>query len=193
MLKKIPHTYAIIFYIIIATALLTWLVPGGQYQRETKNINGKERKVIVENSFKEVENNGQTWQIFSAMYKGFKEKAGIIVFIFMVGGAFMVVTKTRAIDTGIFKFLDFTKKLKSNKLLDKLGVDNIIIALIMLMFSFFGAVFGMSEETIPFIMILVPLSISMGYDSITGVAMVFLAAGLGFAGAILNPFTIGVA
>jgi len=193
MLKKIPHTYAIIFYIIVVTAILTWLVPGGEYEREKKVINGKERTVIVDNSFHHVPHKGQTWQVFSAMFKGFKEKADIIVFIFMVGGAFMVVTKTKAIDTGIFKFLDFTKTLKRNKLLEKVGVDNIIIALIMLMFSFFGAIFGMSEETIPFIMILVPLSISMGYDSIVGVSMVFLAAGLGFAGALLNPFTIGIA
>jgi len=63
----------------------------------------------------------------------------------------------------------------------------------MLLFSIFGAVFGMSEETIAFIIILVPLAISMGYDSITGVGMVFVAAGLGFAGAVLNPFTIGIA
>ncbi len=61
------------------------------------------------------------------------------------------------------------------------------------MFSAFGAIFGMSEETIAFIIILVPLAISMGYDSITGVCIVFVAAGLGFAGAILNPFTIGIA
>jgi uncharacterized ion transporter superfamily protein YfcC len=63
----------------------------------------------------------------------------------------------------------------------------------MLMFSLFGAIFGMSEETIAFIIIFVPLAISMGYDSIVGVSMCFVAAGLGFAGAILNPFTIGIA
>jgi len=63
----------------------------------------------------------------------------------------------------------------------------------MLMFSIFGAVFGMSEETIAFIIIFVPLAISMGYDSIVGVSMCFVAAGLGFAGALLNPFTIGIA
>jgi len=61
------------------------------------------------------------------------------------------------------------------------------------MFSIFGAVFGMSEETIAFMVVLVPLAISMGYDSITGVGIVFVAAGLGFAGAVLNPFTIGIA
>jgi len=33
----------------------------------------------------------------------------------------------------------------------------------------------------------------MGYDSIVGVSMCFVAAGLGFAGAVLNPFTIGIA
>ena len=51
----------------------------------------------------------------------------------------------------------------------------------------------MSEETIAFVIILVPLSISMGYDSIVGVCMCFLAAGLGFAGCVLNPFTLGIA
>jgi uncharacterized ion transporter superfamily protein YfcC len=57
----------------------------------------------------------------------------------------------------------------------------------------FGATFGMSEETIAFIIIFVPLAISMGYDSIVGLSMCFVGAGLGFAGALLNPFTIGIA
>jgi len=51
----------------------------------------------------------------------------------------------------------------------------------------------MSEETIAFVVIFVPLAISMGYDSIVGVSLCFLGAGLGFAGALLNPFTIGIA
>jgi len=63
----------------------------------------------------------------------------------------------------------------------------------MILFSLFGAVFGMSEETIAFIIVLVPLSISMGYDSITGVLMCYVAAHVGFAAAMLNPFTIGIA
>ena len=51
----------------------------------------------------------------------------------------------------------------------------------------------MSEETLAFVIIIVPLAISMGYDSITGLCMVYVAAHVGFAGAILNPFTIGIA
>jgi uncharacterized ion transporter superfamily protein YfcC len=74
-----------------------------------------------------------------------------------------------------------------------LGVNNIIITLIMILFSFFGAIFGMAEETIAFAVIFVPLAISMGYDSLVGVALCYFAAHIGFAGAILNPFTVGIA
>jgi uncharacterized ion transporter superfamily protein YfcC len=103
------------------------------------------------------------------------------------------VNSSKAIDIGILSFLRYTESLEHNIILKKIGVNNIIIVMIMLLFSVFGAVFGMSEETIAFIIILVPLAISMGYDSIVGVSMVFVAAGLGFAGAVLNPFTIGIA
>ena len=51
----------------------------------------------------------------------------------------------------------------------------------------------MSEETIAFIVIFVPLTISMGYDSVVGVLICYVAAHVGFAGAMLNPFTIGIA
>jgi uncharacterized ion transporter superfamily protein YfcC len=193
MFKKVPHTYVIIFFILILAAITTWIIPGGEYERQTVVVEGSQKSVIVEGSFHHVENNPQTWQIFAALFKGFEKQSGIIVFILMIGGAFWIMNKSRAIDVGIYAFLNFTKKLEHNKLLKLLGVNNIILTLIMLVFSIFGAVFGMSEETIAFIIILVPLAISMGYDSITGVAIVFVAAGLGFAGAVLNPFTIGIA
>jgi uncharacterized ion transporter superfamily protein YfcC len=191
--RKIPHTYVIVFFIIIFSAALTWIVPGGAFQRESKLVNGVEREIIVNNSFEYTESFPQTWQVFSAMFNGFVNTSHIIIFILMIGGAFWIMNESKAIDVGIFSFLKFTKKLESIRFFRFFGVDNIIITLIMIMFSIFGAVFGMSEETIAFIIIFVPLSISMGYDSIVGVSMCFVAAGLGFAGALLNPFTIGIA
>ncbi|RUA25666.1 MAG: YfcC family protein [Bacteroidetes bacterium] len=193
MLKKVPHTYVIVFAILVLAAVTTWFVPGGEYNRHTVVVEGATRTVITPNSFHYVENSPQTWQIFSAFFEGFVDKADIIVFILMIGGAFWIMNKSRAIDIGIYAFLGFTKKIEHWKALKFLGVNNVILVLIMTLFSVFGAVFGMSEETIAFIIILVPLAISMGYDSITGVSIVFVAAGLGFAGAILNPFTIGIA
>lgn len=117
----------------------------------------------------------------------------IIVFVLMIGGAFWIMNDTKAIDIGIFSFLAFTKNMERFRPVRLLGVNNIIITLIMIIFSLFGALFGMSEETIAFAVIFVPLAISMGYDSIIGIALCYFAAHIGFAGAILNPFTVGIA
>jgi len=193
MLKKVPHTFVIIFSIIVISSILTWIIPGGEFERETVNVNGTDREIIINNSFHYVDSEPQTWQIFSALFNGFVNTANIIAFILLIGGAFWIMNFSKAIDVGIYSFLKMTDKFEKLKLIKFLGVNNIIITMIMLLFSVFGAVFGMSEETIAFIIIFVPLSISMGYDSIVGVSMVFVAAGLGFAGAILNPFTIGIA
>jgi uncharacterized ion transporter superfamily protein YfcC len=190
MFKRFPHTYVIIFYIIIIAAICTWIIPGGQYTEKTISVNGVREKVM---QFQYTGNVKQTWQIFASLFKGFQRQSGIIVFILMVGGAFWIMNDSKAIDTGIFAFLRFTKRMEHYRFFRVFGINNMILVLIMVMFSVFGAIYGMSEETIAFIIILVPLAISMGYDSITGVAIVFVAAGLGFAGALLNPFTIGIA
>ena len=192
--KKIPHTYVIVFYIIVIAAICTWFVPGGEFKREQKMMpDGSSQTVIVPESFEYMENEPQTWQIFSAIFDGFVDKANIIAFILLIGGAFWIMNASKAIDVAILSFVEFTKKLEKKRLIKAIGVNNIVLTMIMLVFSVFGAVFGMSEETIAFIIIFVPLAISMGYDSIVGVSICFVAAGLGFAGAMLNPFTIGIA
>jgi uncharacterized ion transporter superfamily protein YfcC len=193
MLKKIPHTYVIVFSIIILSAVLTWFVPGGTFERHIVNVNGIDRNVVVPGSFSYTGNNPQTWQIFSALFDGFVDKADIIIFILIIGGAFWIMNESKAIDVAIRSFLRLSKSIEHNRVIARLGADNVIFVFIMLMFSIFGAVFGMSEETIAFVIIFVPLAISMGYDSIVGVCLCFVAAALGFAGAILNPFTIGIA
>jgi len=191
--RKVPHTFIIVFGFVILAAVLTWIVPGGEFDRETKIVNGQEREVIIENSFHFADSKPQTWQVFSSIFDGFVNKADIIVFIIIIGGAFWIMNESKAIDVGIQTFLRQARRLERFRLFRFLGIDNIVIVLIMLVFSVFGATFGMSEETIAFTIIFIPLAISMGYDSIVGVSLCFLAAGLGFAGALLNPFTIGIA
>lgn len=193
MLKNIPHTYVIIFILIAACAALTWFIPGGEFERERVLVNHVEREVIKTGSFTFTESNIQTWQVFSAFFNGFVNTANIIAFILMIGGAFWILNETKSIDMGIVSFLTFSKKLERYRVLKGIGVNNIILTAIMLIFSLFGAVFGMSEETIAFTIIFVPLAVSMGYDSIVGVSLCFVAAALGFAGAFLNPFTVGIA
>lgn len=188
-MKKIPHTFTIVFALIVLAAVMTWFIPAGEFLRET--VNGRE--VVVSDSFHFVDRAPQTWQVFSALFNGFVDKADIIIFILMVGGAFWILNNSHAIDVGVMSFLRRIRRLSRYKLIQKLGVENIIITLVMIMFSLFGAIFGMSEETIAFVVVFIPLAIQMGYDSIVGVCMCYVAAHVGFAGAMLNPFTIGIA
>ncbi len=193
MLKKIPHTYVIVFVLIVFCAILTWVIPGGEFAREKVLVNGIEREVVKSDSFRFIESNRQTWQVFTAFFDGFLRTSNIIAFILMIGGAFWIMNESKAIDIGIYRFLESAKKWEKSKFLKRIGVNNIILISIMFLFSLFGAVFGMSEETIAFTIIFVPLAVSMGYDSIVGVSLCFVAAALGFAGAFLNPFTVGIA
>ena len=124
----------------------------------------------------------QTWQVFSAIYHGFVKQAGIIVFILVVGGAFWLLNTTGAVSSGISRFIA------------KVGHrEKWVLVAITLLFSLAGAVFGMSEETIPFVGIVVPLVVTMGYDAIMGLLIVYVAANVGFSSAFLNPFTVGIA
>ena len=120
--KKIPHTYVIVFYIIVFAAILTWIIPGGVFEREVISVQGNEREVIVQESFHYVESNAQSWEIFSALFDGFVDKSDIIVFILIIGGAFWIMNNSRAIDVGIFSFLGFTKKLNRISSLNTWGL-----------------------------------------------------------------------
>jgi len=192
-MRKIPHTFVLLFGVICLAAIATWLLPGGKFDRVATEVNGTVRQLIVASSFQQIDAQPQTWQIFTAFFKGFERQAGIIVFIFIVGGVFFQLQQSRALDLGIFSLVERIRRLEKSAWAARLGGGNIAIVLCMVLFALFGAVFGMSEETIPFVLLFVPLARSLGYDAITGVSMCFVGAALGFAGALLNPFTVGVA
>jgi len=169
-------------FIMIVFIVLTWVIQAGEYER--KEFNG--RMIVVSGTFKEIDNQPQgLWAMLTAPLKGFVSASQIIGFCLLVGGAFGMVNKTGAISAGLSSILNLSvRKPKYKKL---------VIPLIMIFFSLAGATFGMSESTIVFIMITIPLAIAMGYDSIVGICMSFMAAGVGFAAAITNPFNVGVA
>ena len=169
---KIPNTYVIIACILMLCAVATWFVPGGEYvQAEDGTL-----------SYRAVDAVPQTWQVFPAFYHGFVKQAGIIVFILVVGGAFWLLNATGAVSAGISRFIARVGR-----------YDKVVLVAVTLLFSLAGAVFGMSEETIPFVGIVVPLVVSMGYDAIMGMLIVYVAANVGFSSAFLNPFTVGIA
>lgn len=181
---KAPNTLILVSLVLVFFAALTWVIPGGEYERVT--VDG--RAVVDPTSFSYVDSSpAGPVEIILAPVKGFTDSYGmsIIVFVFIVAGAFSIVQRTGAIDVMIRRTARFFS--------ENPGFRPLYIPVFMFLFSFMGATFGMSEETIVFIPLFVTLSIALGYDSITGVCIPFVGAALGFAGAWMNPFTIGIA
>ena len=181
-MRKFPDTLVIVFLIMLVFWGLTFIIPSGEFETTEK----AGRQILVPDSYHKVEDRSVSFLDFmQSPLKGFVSAADIIAFIFLAGGAFSILNKTGAINAGLNSLLLWGAGNQKKNLL--------IIPVIMTAFSLAGATFGMSEETLVFIMITIPLAKTMGYDNFVGVSMAFVAAGAGFAGAFLNPFTIGIA
>ncbi len=176
------NTLVMIYAVVVAVAIATWFIPGGEYKRETRDG----RTLVIPGSFTYAPSEPQgIGAIFTAPVKGFLQASSIIVFVFIIGGAFAVVQKTGAVAVSVQR-IGYTFAHKPH-------LQKFFIPVTMTIFSIGGTVFGMSEEVMPFVLIFIPLAISLGYDSLVGTAIPFLGAAAGFAGATLNPFTVGIA
>ncbi len=176
----VPNVYIIIMAMAFIAMLLTRIIPAGEYDR-VANADG--RLLVDPTTYHLVEANPQgIFDFFQAFHTGLTEMAGIIFFLFLVGGCFAVVEATGAIEALLGKVVKAMA-----------GKERIVVPIVMLAFAICGATFGMAEEALPFIPIMVTMAISLGFDSITGAAMVLVGCSAGFAGAFLSPFTIGIA
>jgi uncharacterized ion transporter superfamily protein YfcC len=179
---RMPHTLVIVGALVVIVLALSWVIPSGTYDR----VERSGRMVTVPGTYHQVAKVylGAHW-LMIAPIKGFVDGALIIAFLLLIGGSFNVIQDTGTIHFAIKRV---TAALRTKPFLEKM-----LIPVMMIIFSLGGSIFGMGEETIPFILIFVPLALSLGYDSIVGAAIPFLGAAAGFAAAFFNPFTVGIA
>ncbi|WP_271399480.1 YfcC family protein [Staphylococcus nepalensis] len=176
---KTPHTYGLLLFIIVVASLLTYIIPAGEYAREKKDG----QTLVVSGSYQEVSQQGVSFfDIFRAIPEGLISGGEIVFYIFLVGGAFGIVHKTGAFENGVNKAMNVLGSYKA-----------LMIPLTMTIFSILGFSIGLAEETIIFVPIGIIIARTLGYDAMTGAAMVILGASSGFIGGMLNPFTVGVA
>jgi uncharacterized ion transporter superfamily protein YfcC len=182
---------------VVAAAALTWVVPPGAYERTQMTVPGVgTREVVVPGTFRVIEREDRgvvdallhsIGMVFKAPILGLTdpEAAPIVAFVLLIGGTFAVLQRTGAIDAALYRLVQLSRQYRILELL--------LLPVFMTLFSLGGAVFGMAEETVPFVLIFVPLALALGYDSLTGAAIPFVGSGVGFAAAFFNPFTVGVA
>ncbi len=113
---------------------------------------------------------------------GLYGSAMIFLFVLAVGAFITVTMKTGAIQTGIGRLaLRFRHS------------GSVLIAILMGVFALGGTSYGMWEETLGFFVLLVPLTLALGYDRMVAASIIFLGAGTGVLCSTVNPFATGVA
>ncbi|PKM31248.1 MAG: C4-dicarboxylate ABC transporter [Gammaproteobacteria bacterium HGW-Gammaproteobacteria-11] len=186
--SRFPTAYTILFLLIIFVAALTWIIPAGQYERAMNESVGRE--VAVPGTYELVEANPQGFvDVMLAPTAGFYDPDSyaanaidVALFVLFLGGFLGVMNATGAIDTGIRSAMRHLK-----------GHEIWMIPILMLLFALGGTTYGMAEETLAFYAILIPVMIAAGYDSITGVAIILIGAGIGVIGSTINPFATVIA
>ena len=179
---KMPSSYTVLYILIIILAILTWIIPAGEYE---KNQAGQ----LLAGTYKTVQSNPQgIYDIFMAPVYGLignkltTGSIGVAFFILIIGGFLGVITETGALDIGIASVI------KKNK-----GKEKRLIPLLMILFAIGGTTYGMAEETIAFYPLLIPIMIGVGFDTITAVAVILVGSQIGCLASTVNPFATGVA
>lgn len=177
--SRFPHTWVLLAALAGVAALATWWIPAGEYAR----VEQDGRLLVDPASYRAVEPDpAGAGDLLLAFPRGLEATARIVFFILLIGGAFAVIQATGAIDAGIGLALAACR-----------GREGLVVPFLMTIFALAGGTFGMAEETLPFLPALVLLARRLGYDDLTGASIALVGAGAGFAGAFLNPFTVGVA
>lgn len=177
--SKIPHVFALMFIITILMAVLTWIVPAGQYERVKEGTITK----VVADSFRIVDPNPQGfWDVFNAVVKGWIQSASMIFMVFFVGGAIKILEETGTIRVGM------------NHIIHKLkGKEIWAVAIIMFLMSIGGATGVFANPVVALIPLGIVLAKGLGYDNVVGFAMIYLGSYIGFNVGWGNVFTVGIA
>ncbi len=179
---SMPHAYIIMIIIIALSMVLTWVLPAGSFQYEYNEELG--RNLVVPGSYQLAEESSPVgpWGMIMSIFDGVVQASDIIFFILFAASYVHVLSETGALNA------------LTGAMLRKLGdKDHLMIPLFMILFAIGGTTIGMYEETYGLIPAFMIIFVTLGYDRIVGGATVFVGVATGFAAAILNPFTIGVA
>ncbi len=177
--SRFPDALVLIFAMIVAAQLLSYVLPAGEFDR----ISVDGRQQVVAGTYHEVEAAAlHPLAFLTAIPRGMAEAADIILFVFIVGGAIGVIRATGAIDAMLSAAIRRVG-----------GSPGVLIAGAMTLFAVGSSTIGMAEEYMPFVPVLVGMCLALGMDAIVALGVIYIGAGIGYGCAALNPFTVVIA
>ena len=178
---QMPHTYVILTFILLAVVVLTYIIPAGAYDRVLDEASGK--LLVLPESFHYVEGkNPGFFDIFLNLHRGYVSAANILFLIVFAYSYVYMLTENGTLNSAI--------RVLVRCLGDK---TQIMIPVFMLLFGLLGASLGIFEETYGLVPVFIGIMIGLGYDALVGGAVVYVGVATGFAAALTNPFSVGIA
>ena len=178
---RMPHTLVLLFAMIVGAVLLTYVLPAGSYDR-FENEHGRQQVLPGTYQLTPDVQAPSPLVVLTAIPRGMEAAAEIIFFIFIIGGAFAVLRASGAVDAMLGAVL---RRLSHRPFWLVLGG--------ILLFTAGSSSIGMAEEYLPFVPVLVALTLALGYDAVVGVGILTVGYSIGYAVAALNPFTVLIA
>jgi len=183
--KSFLTAIIVIFGLMVASYILTFVVPGGEYAR-TVDANGN---TVIDTAagFTAVAGGIPFWKwllspVLALTAAGGGTLIAVIAFLLVIGGVFSALDKC-----GLMRYMLSKTAYRFG------GVRYRLMAIVVLLFMAMGAMIGSFEECVPLVPIVVALAVNLGWDPLVGLGMSLLAVGCGFASGVCNPFTVGVA
>lgn len=174
---SMPDSYIILFVMLIIAALLTYIIPAGEFEREDGGL----LPTVIPDSFSNIENSPVGFlQFFLSIQEGMMASANIIFLVLIIGGSFAVINSTGAIDSGIMSLINKTKNRKT-----------LLVISMATVFSIAGFLGVLHTAVIAFIPVGLVVARAFKLDAIVAIAIVYLGAYSGYAVAGLDPITTG--
>ena len=189
---RLPHPLALLLGCTFLAAVLTWVLPAGEYERRDDPATG--RRVVVAGTYHPVP--AQPVGIGATMLavpKGLVDAASVVIVILLVGGALVVVDRTGALQAGTDALVRALSPSGAGVATASPGQGTLVVVAVSIVFAVGGVLIGLQEEVVGLIPVLLVLAMRLGYDPITAVAMSLGAAIIGGAFSPVNPFGVGVA
>ncbi len=179
---KMPDIYIVLAIFILVMAVLTYIVPAGQYEREKVQTAHGVKEFVVAGTYKQIEQHPVGFMdLVTAIPDGLNRASGIVFLTFLVGAGMGLIKRAGLIDIGVQKL--------ARAVGDK---EVLIIPILMTLFSALGAFIGVPELSLAYLPILLPLFYRLGYDGMTAMAVSLLGPCMGFIFGLTIPGSVGV-
>ena len=174
-----PMLFLVVVMIIVVIA--SYLVPAGSFERVYDAA--VDRDIVVPGSFQYAEQNPiGFFDLMMSLTLGIQNASYIIAFLLIIGGMFAIMDGTGAINAGLANVVRATR-----------GKELIMIPVLMTVFGLMSCFCANFEEFLAFVPLILAVILSMGFDSMTAMGIVFGSVAAGYGGAATNAFTVGVA